>query len=241
MFPGVADRRRGRYGGDVSPFILMKLLYEAFVYIGRLGFVPYVTIFFLGLNIYYHVFPNSTCMGYYMAHIESNCLHPAKIAQYYFTGKNADDSILWGISNFFLGNHVSRGFPYNRLFLSALIHATDMHLYGNMMSLLWKGCNLERIYGGKKFLFLVVYSWFVSHILLVLLSYFLYKYIYVDDGYSSGYNTCAGKISSYFSLENPLSINNTFYHIKIILHLLIHTLLTIFLLSQSDFLQFYSV
>lgn len=94
MWPGATDRRRGRYGGDVSPFILMKLLYEAFVYIGQLEFTPYVTIFFLGLNIYYHVFPNSTCMGYYMASIESNCLHPAKIAKYYFTGKNADDNIL---------------------------------------------------------------------------------------------------------------------------------------------------
>lgn len=121
---------------------------------------------------------------------------------------------------------MSLGFPYNRLFLSALIHATDMHLYGNMTSLLWKGCNLERIYGGKRFLFLVVYSWFMSHILLVLLSYFLYKYIYVYDEYSSGYNTCAGKIFLPHQSINITLVSNT----KIVVHLWIYNLLPIFII-----------
>lgn len=200
----VPDRRRGgRYGGDASPFILMRLVYEAFLFIGKLEFTPYVTMFFMGLNIYYHVFPNSTCMGYDMYSVDSNCLHPAKIVNYYLTGKNSDNNTLYGmwrgIRGFIQGYDGSLGFPYNRLFLSALIHATDMHLYGNMTSLLWKGVNLERIYGGKRFLFIILYSWIMSHMLLVLLSYFLYKYVYDYDEYSSGYSVCAGKFSLYYS------------------------------------------
>jgi len=199
MWPGALDRRRGRYGGNIDSFILMKLLYEAYSYITRLEFTPYVTIFFLFLNVYYHVFPNATCMGYYMGDITKNCLCPENIATYYLTGRNTDDNLLRGISNFIQGNKISLGFPYNRLFLSGLIHSTDMHLYGNMSSLLWKGCNLERIYGGKRFLFLMLYSWFMSHTLLVLVTYFLYKYVYVHDKYGSGYGTCAGKTHAFIA------------------------------------------
>ncbi|KAG8232272.1 hypothetical protein J437_LFUL011759 [Ladona fulva] len=49
---------------------------------------------------------------------------------------------------------------YKRLLLSAIEHGDDMHLYYNMISLLWKGRGLEtRLFGSKNFaLFLILAS-----------------------------------------------------------------------------------
>ncbi|KAG7154505.1 Rhomboid-related protein 4-like [Homarus americanus] len=45
---------------------------------------------------------------------------------------------------------------YKRLFLSAIEHADDFHLYYNMASLILKGRTLEKRYGSVKFLILLV-------------------------------------------------------------------------------------
>lgn len=44
---------------------------------------------------------------------------------------------------------------WRRLLLSPLHHADDMHLYFNMVSLLWKGMRLERRLGGPVFLYVL--------------------------------------------------------------------------------------
>lgn len=44
---------------------------------------------------------------------------------------------------------------WRRLILSPLHHADDMHLYFNMVSLLWKGMRLERRLGGPFFLYVL--------------------------------------------------------------------------------------
>lgn len=58
---------------------------------------------------------------------------------------------------------------WRRLLLSPLHHADDMHLYFNMVSLLWKGMRLERRLGGPFFLFLLsVFSVLTGVIYLLL-------------------------------------------------------------------------
>ncbi|XP_063223924.1 rhomboid-related protein 4-like isoform X2 [Bacillus rossius redtenbacheri] len=51
---------------------------------------------------------------------------------------------------------VMKGKDYRRLFLSALEHGDDMHLYYNMISFLMKGRSLERRYGSPNFAFLLI-------------------------------------------------------------------------------------
>lgn len=54
------------------------------------------------------------------------------------------------------GEAILRDKDYRRLFLSAVEHADDIHLYYNMASLILKGRSLERRYGSLKFLILLV-------------------------------------------------------------------------------------
>jgi hypothetical protein len=67
-----------------------------------------------------------------------------------------------------------------------------MHLYYNMLSLAWKGINLEREMGSTRFAFLFVYSLLFSHFLAVFLSYIMF----ILDIETSSYNTCAVGISA---------------------------------------------
>ena len=127
-----------------------------------------------------HLHPYPILMGFNMADITANCIHPAKILK------------IW--------QHSGR-IEWNRIILSAFIHVDDVHLYYNMLSLSWKGSNLEKSMGPVKFSQLVVFSLFISHVLMFLSSYTLYVVAGLDQ-LSSGFNTCAVGFSAVlFSLK----------------------------------------
>jgi rhomboid domain-containing protein 1 len=54
-----------------------------------------------------------------------------------------------------------------RLFLSAFLHGDDLHLYYNMVSLVWKGAQLEGSMGSARFAAMVCFLLAASHILVV--------------------------------------------------------------------------
>ncbi|XP_052784201.1 rhomboid-related protein 4-like [Mya arenaria] len=76
---------------------------------------------------------------------------------------------------------------WSRLLLGTLVHASDMHLYFNMVSLLWKGSMLERKFQSPYFAYMLAVFTFLSSGLLVALNWLMAT---VFDDYS--YNlTCA--------------------------------------------------
>lgn len=173
------DPHQRRRQKSPSPLVIM-LLIELYKQFERLPVKPPVTIGLIGLNLFVHLHPEPYIFGMYLDDIHRNCIHPYKIIRAF----QYDREILW-----------------NRLFLSSIIHTNDMHLYYNMLSLAWKGINLENEVGSHTFLWMVVFSLVVSHCLLVLLSYCLYTYCGLND-YSSGMSTCAVGFSAVlFSLK----------------------------------------
>ena len=66
--------------------------------------------------------------------------------------------------------------------MSTLVHGSDLHLYYNMLSLMWKGRKLERSYGVFGFAFLVILMTFLSSSIHVLLSFVLSD-LMDDPGY----------------------------------------------------------
>ena len=137
---------------------------------------PPVTIFLLAANIWPHL-AHVDVLGYSLWDVQQNCLHPEKIWTAFWKG----DGIL-----------------LNRLILPGFMHIDDHHLYYNMLSLCWKGVNLEKKMGSAAFLQLVVFSLVVSHMLMVLLAYLLYA----NSEFGSSYHTCAVGFSAVlFSLK----------------------------------------
>lgn len=63
---------------------------------------------------------------------------------------------------------------YRRLMLSALEHGDDMHLYYNMVSLIFKGRILERMFGAVNYLVLVMFLIVSTSATYVLLAYVMY-------------------------------------------------------------------
>ncbi|XP_041353088.1 rhomboid-related protein 4-like [Gigantopelta aegis] len=59
---------------------------------------------------------------------------------------------------------------WKRLFLSPFYHADDMHLYFNMVSLLWKGMMLEKMFRSTYFAFLVAVFTVATGMVYVILS-----------------------------------------------------------------------
>jgi membrane associated rhomboid family serine protease len=174
------DRRRR---GGISPMVI-SLLFQIFQELGRTGYKPPVTIGLLAVNILVHLHPAPYFFNIPLTDIGRNCINPRKIVDAF----SHDKEILW-----------------NRLFLSSIIHADDIHLYYNMLSLLWKGINLETALGSTQFFYLVMFSLIISHSLIVLMTYCLY-YFFQFDGYSSGYTVCAVGFSAVlFSLKYVLN------------------------------------
>jgi membrane associated rhomboid family serine protease len=174
------DRRRR---GGISPMVI-SLLFQIFQELGRTGYKPPVTIALLAVNILVHLHPAPYFFNIPLTDIGRNCINPRKIVEAF----SYDKEILW-----------------NRLFLSSIIHADDIHLYYNMLSLLWKGINLETALGSTQFFYLVMFSLIVSHSLMVLMTYCLYHF-FQFDGYSSGYTVCAVGFSAVlFSLKYVLN------------------------------------
>eukprot|EP01039_Chlorochromonas_danica_P005660 gene5661-6242_t len=145
-----------RRNNGISPVIL-GLLWQIFSQLEHLPVKPVVTIALLGLNILVHVHPYPTFLGYSLANVGQNCINPRLILSSLLQGKG----LLW-----------------NRLLLAGFMHADDMHLYYNMLSLCWKGVQLEA--GG------------------------LHEMKITDD--ISGYSTCAiGFSAVLFSLKYVLN------------------------------------
>ena len=162
----------------------MMLIYQLYSQLERLPVKPPVTIALLALNIIPHIL-EINLLGYDMSNIGQNCIKPSIIVTSLVDG---------------------RGILLNRLVLAGFMHVDESHLYYNMMSLCWKGINLEIQMGTPAFLQLVVFSFLVSHSLMVLLSYVLY--IYSD--FTASYHTCAiGFSAVLFSLKYVWNLSDT--------------------------------
>lgn len=75
-----------------------------------------------------------------------------------------------------------------RLIGSAFIHASDMHLYYNMSSLLWKGVQIELASGTKAFVAMTATLLVLSHSMMVGLGFILGP---VTGSYPEAFTTCA--------------------------------------------------
>ena len=76
----------------------------------------------------------------------------------------------WNDSDVCLSANAILGGDYRRLWTAPLTHATDIHLYYNMLSLAWKGLKLEAYHGSLKFLFLLNLFSIMSGVIYVILS-----------------------------------------------------------------------
>ncbi|KAJ1388188.1 hypothetical protein B484DRAFT_459805 [Ochromonadaceae sp. CCMP2298] len=160
------DRGRGR-NRQTSP-ILISLLFQLYAQLERTGLKPPVTIALLALNILVHVAPSPHVLQFDLTDLRQNCVQPSTIVYALFQ---------------------DRELLLNRLVLAALIHADDMHLYYNMLSLCWKGVNLETQLGSAAFLKLVIFSVLTAHALLVLGSLAMHQLGLPEA--VSGYHSCA--------------------------------------------------
>lgn len=153
--------------------MLIMLTVHIFEQVKKMEIKPIVTIILLFTNIYLYVV-NTDVFGVFNSwDIHGNCMHP----QFIFASLK-ENKILC-----------------NRVFLSAFLHANDSHLYYNMLSLLWKGANLETNMGSIGFSKLVFFSVLFSQAIFLLLSW--------TTGWS--YNICTVGFSGVlFSLKYVL-------------------------------------
>ena len=91
-------------------------------------------------------------------------------------------------------HYVWRQAQWNRLILSTLFHASDMHLYFNMVSMLWKGSFLEKKFKSQYFAFLLIVFTILSSFTYVLLNMVL-AIAFQDRSYEL---TCAVGFSGNF-------------------------------------------
>lgn len=160
------NRRQNRNNGP-SP-LMISLLFQIWQSLSQLPVKPPLTMLLLAINIIIHIDPPQLyLLGYNFANIGKNCLNPKLIINEFQNNGN----IL-----------------FNRLFLSSIIHADDTHLYYNMISLLWKGINIEHNIGTEQFMILFFFSLVVSHSLIVIIAIVLESF---GISQYSGYNTCS--------------------------------------------------
>jgi len=184
------SQRRNDRSRQVSPF-LVTMAVNIFSALKDSDYKPPVTIFLILLNVFIHLAPYPYLLGFDLSNIRQNCIHPSVIV-----------------------NGLQHGhFLVNRIILSSLIHADDAHLCYNMISLCWKGINLEKYLNSQIYLKLVVFSLVTSHTLVVLMAVVLN--VLGFQGHVSGYNSCAVGFSAViFSLKyvwnsvSPMSTTN---------------------------------
>ncbi|KAL3847657.1 hypothetical protein ACJMK2_018558 [Sinanodonta woodiana] len=99
--------------------------------------------------------------------------------------------------------YVWRRGEWNRLFLGTLCHADDIHLYYNMISLLWKGHHLERKFKSVYFAYLLAVFTVLSSVVLVAL-HILLAHMYDDRSYEL---TCAVGFSGVLFALKVLSVH----------------------------------
>lgn len=121
-----------------------------------------ITVALLAVNIVAHYLPEILLpFGINLVEIGAICLQPARIVKLVmvpppslYGGGGWDE---WLASLMSLGTAPSRGLSAStaarwqevasRVWLSAFVHGDELHLYWNMMSLLYKGVNLEMSMG----------------------------------------------------------------------------------------------
>lgn len=172
-----------------SPLII-SLLTQLYTTINQSDYKPPITIGFIILNIFVHISPNPTILGYDLSNIYQNCIQPHKVIS---TLINKNEILL------------------NRIVFSSIIHVNDMHLYSNMISFCWKGINLEKKIGSQALMKLIIYSILMSSTLMILLSFILDHFNFSNN--ISGLHSCAVGFSAVlFSLKyvwNYYSSTNT--------------------------------
>lgn len=72
-----------------------------------------------------------------------------------------------------LPSQVLNQWEWMRLLASTVMHADDMHLYYNMVSLLWKGIRLEPLLGSRRFLLLLLLFSVSTSVCVVAMSYII--------------------------------------------------------------------
>lgn len=74
-------------------------------------------------------------------------------------------------------HYVVRQKQWARLILGTLLHADDMHLYFNMISLLWKGVTLEKRFKSQYFGFMLAVFTFLTSLTFVAINWFLMEFM----------------------------------------------------------------
>lgn len=83
-------------------------------------------------------------------------------------------------------HYVLRQKQWSRLILGTLVHGSDMHLYFNMVSLLWKGVFLERRFRSQYFAYLLTVFTVLTSMTLVGLNWIMAE-LYGDRSYELGH------------------------------------------------------
>ena len=203
---------RQYHGRSPMFFVLLHQLYRQFE---KAPVKPPITIFFLIVNIYSHLYPVYLEPLFYgdIGNVTKNCLKPSiitntayKCVKYIahggkYSASTTTDSILQSLYLAPVTNPCL-DLEWNRIILSAFIHVDDIHLYYNMLSLAYKGMSLETLIGSGRFLFLTIYAVVMSHWLAVGISASMYQAYLLFPMYCrnllvySGYDTCAIGFSS---------------------------------------------
>ena len=173
-------RSRNRHNQIRQPSpVLISLGVQLFSIMQNSDYLPPITIFLIILNVFVHIAPFPYILGFDLSNIGQNCIQPDKIMTAFLYG---------------------RELLLNRIVLSAIIHVDDVHLYYNMISLLWKGIHLEKSLGSRPYLKLVAYSLLCAHTLMVLLTFVLDRFAF--PAHISGFHSCAVGFSAViFSLK----------------------------------------
>ncbi len=134
---------------------------------------PLLTLVLLAANIWVHLF-DVVLFGFFLGDTQRICFRPSAL--------------------------VERG-HYHRVLLAPFVHLDDGHLYYNMVSLLWKGIQLEGRLGLPAFAVLVVWS-----VLGCALAHVGLAVVLLQSGYPSSYHTCSAGFSGVlFSLKYVLN------------------------------------
>ncbi len=192
MFGRTRGARHGtqnRHQRRREPFVLVMLLHEIWRVVEPLPIKPIVTVGLIGLQILIHFFDDvmRELTGINFNNIHRYCLHPQK-------GWQAAYKALFG-GRGRLFNIMPKETFWPRVFLSALIHADDTHLYYNMTSFCVKGVQLEGAMGPERFAFLIIYAMAATALIMILLSRALvecapYVLSTMDVFLPTGYETC---------------------------------------------------
>eukprot|EP01032_Pedospumella_encystans_P016018 gene16018-18293_t len=148
-----------------------------------------VTLVLIVVNIVVHFTPFHYILGFDLWNASQNCIQPS----------TALSSVMMG------------DLAVNRLILSAFMHVGDVHLAYNMISLGWKGINLEKAQGPQAFLKLVFYAIVATNLLFVVLGCSM-NALHIQPT-TSHFNTCTlGFSGAIFCLKyvwNSLSPSET--------------------------------